>query len=197
MADVQGLKMRIPGLGGEILRRAGGTPVTTPASEVFTALESGLIDATEWVGPYNDLAFGLHQVAHFYYAPGWQEPGPPLELLVNAEAWASLPEDLRAVLEAAARSLNDTMLAEYTARSPAALRRLVDVHDVALRPFPPEILAALRRESDAVVDALGTSSPLAGRIHASYRGFQAAVTAWHAVSEQAYLDARERTAPPR
>jgi TRAP-type mannitol/chloroaromatic compound transport system substrate-binding protein len=194
--DLRGLHMRIQGLGADVFERLGGVAVSLPASEVFTALESGLIDATEWVGPYNDLAFGLHQAAHFYYAPGWQEPGPPLELLVNAEAWAALPADLRAVIEAAARALNDTMLAEYTARSPAALRRLVDVHGVALRPFPAGILAALRRESDAVVDALGASSPQASRIHESYRAFQAAVTAWHDVSERAYLDAREATASP-
>jgi TRAP-type mannitol/chloroaromatic compound transport system substrate-binding protein len=197
LEDLRGLHMRIQGLGADVFERLGGVAVSLPASEVFTALETGLIDATEWVGPYNDLAFGLHQAAHWYYAPGWQEPGPPLELLVNADAWASLPPDLRAVLAAAARSLNDTMLAEYTARSPAALQRLVEEHGVALRAFPPEILAALRRESDAVVDALGASSPLARRIHESYRAFQAAVTAWHDVSERAYLDARERTASPR
>src|SRR5690606_28795988 len=91
MDDLRGLKMRIPGLGGEVLKRAGGTPVNLPGSELFTALQTGSIDATEWVGPYNDVAFGLHQAARYYYYPGWQEPGPAMEIFVNQRAWESLP----------------------------------------------------------------------------------------------------------
>jgi TRAP-type mannitol/chloroaromatic compound transport system substrate-binding protein len=83
MADLEGLKMRIPGLGGEVLKRAGGTPVTLPGADIFTALQTGSIDATEWIGPYNDIAFGLHKAADYYYYPGWQEPGPVLECMVN------------------------------------------------------------------------------------------------------------------
>ena len=98
LADLEGLKMRIPGLGGEVLRRAGGTPVNLPGGEIFTALQTGSIDATEWVGPYNDLAFGLHQVARYYYYPGWHEPGTCLEAMFNAEAFAALPEDLRTAI---------------------------------------------------------------------------------------------------
>ncbi|MDE0363400.1 MAG: TRAP transporter substrate-binding protein, partial [Rhodospirillaceae bacterium] len=92
MADLHGLKMRIPGIGGEVLRRAGGTPVNLPLSEIFTALQTGSIDATEWVSPYNDVAIGLHQAARYYYYPGWQEPGPTLECIINRDAWNSLPE---------------------------------------------------------------------------------------------------------
>ena len=116
LADLQGLKMRIPGLGGEVLKRVGGLPVAMPGSEVFTSLQTGVIDATEWVGPYNDLAFGLHTVADYYYYPGWHEPSATIESIVNAQAWASLPRDLQVILETAVRYANDDMLAEFTAK---------------------------------------------------------------------------------
>ena len=92
LADLQGLKMRIPGLGGEVLKRAGGVPVALPGNEVFTSLQTGVIDATEWVGPYNDLALALHTAAKYYYYPGWHEPGPTLEAIINKDAWESLPK---------------------------------------------------------------------------------------------------------
>ncbi|MGD8833152.1 MAG: TRAP transporter substrate-binding protein, partial [Pseudomonadales bacterium] len=87
LSDLEGLKMRIPGLGGEVLERVGGVPVSMPGSDVFTSLQTGAIDATEWVGPYNDLAFGLHTVARYYYYPGWHEPGATIETIINAKAW--------------------------------------------------------------------------------------------------------------
>ena len=91
--------MRIPGIGGEVLKEAGGIPVTLPGGELFTALQTGVIDATEWVGPYNDLTFGFHQAAKYYYYPGWHEPGPMLELLINIDAWNSLPNHLQVIIE--------------------------------------------------------------------------------------------------
>ena len=101
--DLKGLKMRIPGLGGEVLRRAGGTPVNLPGGEIFTALQTGAIDATEWVGPYNDLAFGLHKAAKYYYYPGWHEPGTTLEAIVNKQAFDALPKDLQSIVRMPAR----------------------------------------------------------------------------------------------
>ncbi len=103
LADLKGLKMRIPGLGGEVLRRAGGTPVNLPGGELFTSLQSGTIDATEWVGPYNDLAFGLYKAAKYYYYPGFHEPGTFLEAMINQKALESLPEDLQAIVMNACR----------------------------------------------------------------------------------------------
>ena len=193
--DVRGLRMRILGLGAAVLERAGGTPVSLPPDAVFGAMQTGVIDAVEWVAPYNDLPLGLHQVAHYYYYPGWQEPGPPLELIVGADAWASLPPDLQAIVAAAARSMNEEMLAEYTARNHASLRTLVDEHDVELRAFPAPVLAELRRLSDEVLAEIASTSPMAGRIHASYMAYFEDVRAWHDISEKAYLDARARTAP--
>jgi len=119
--DLKGLKMRIPGLGGEVLQRAGGTPVTIPGGELFTALQSGTIDATEWVGPYNDLAFGFYKVAKYYYYPGWHEPGTTMECMINKKAFNALPKDLQAIVLNACKAANMDMLAEFTARNNQAL----------------------------------------------------------------------------
>ncbi len=190
LADLQGLKMRIPGLGGEVLQRAGGTPVALPGGEVFTALQTGAIDATEWVGPYNDLALALHTVAKYYYYPGWHEPGPTLESIVNKDAWDSLPADLQAMIEVATRAINDDMLSEFTARNNAALRTLVDEHGVELRALPDDVIAELRTVSAEVVAEAAAENELAQRIYDSYMGFLGDVRAYHEISEQAYINAR-------
>ncbi len=190
LADLQGLKMRIPGLGGEVLQRVGGLPVAMPGSEVFTSLQTGVIDATEWVGPYNDLAFGLHTVADYYYYPGWHEPAATIESIVNAEAWASLPKDLQVILETAVRYANDDMLAEFTARNAQALATLIDEHGVNVRPFPPEVLAALRAESAAVIRQMAGDDPLHARILESHAAFTASVRRYHEITERAYMNAR-------
>ena len=148
--DLRGLKMRIPGFGAEIFGRAGGVAVSLPGSEIFTALQTGVIDATEWVGPYNDLAFGLQDVANLYYYPGWHEPSATLEAIVNAEALAALPTDLRAMLEVACRASNQDMLDEFTARNAAALRSLKE-QGVQVRRLPDDVL---RRFSELAMDVL-------------------------------------------
>jgi len=191
VADLQGLKMRIPGLGGEVLKRAGGTPVALPGGEVFTALQTGAIDATEWVGPYNDLSLALHTVAKYYYYPGWHEPGPTLEAIVNKQAWQSLPADLQAMVEVATRAINDDMLSEFTARNNAALATLVDEHNVELRRLPDDVIAQLRDASADVVAEAAEESELAKRIYDSYMAFLEDVRAYHAISEQAYINARD------
>jgi TRAP-type mannitol/chloroaromatic compound transport system substrate-binding protein len=189
--DLKGLKMRIPGLGGEVLRRAGGTPVNLPGGELFTSLQSGAIDATEWVGPYNDLAFGLFKAAKFYYYPGWHEPGTTLEAIVNKAVFDALPEDLQAIVRAACQVVNQDMLAEFTARNPAALRTLVDEHGVQLRAFPPDVLAKLRTLSDEVVAEIGNKDDFARRVFASYSAFLAQSRTWSAMTELVYLKARD------
>jgi len=190
VADLKGLKMRIPGLGGEVLQRVGGVPVTIPGGEIFTSMQTGVIDATEWVGPYNDLAFGLHTVAKYYYYPGWQEPGATIESIVNAEAWGALPEDLQTILETAVRFANDDVLAEFTAMNAQALETLVGEHGVTLRAFPPDVLASLQQASAEVVRELGGSDPLARRILDAQAEFSLRVREYHRISEQAYLEAR-------
>jgi len=190
LADLQGLKMRIPGLGGEVLKRAGGIPVSLPGSEVFTALQTGVIDATEWVGPYNDLALALHTAAQYYYYPGWHEPGPTLEAIVNQQAWQSLPEDLRVMVEMASRAINDDMLSEFTARNNTALRTLIDEHGVELRRLPDDVIAELKTAAADVVAEAAQDNELSQRIYDSYMGFLRDVRAYHEISEQAYINAR-------
>jgi TRAP-type mannitol/chloroaromatic compound transport system substrate-binding protein len=190
MEDLRGLKMRIPGIGGEALKAAGGTPVTLPGSEIFTALQTGAIDATEWVGPYNDVAMGLHQAARYYYYPGWQEPGPTLECIVNREAWESLPDDLKAVVEVACQAVNLDMTSEYMARNAAALRQLEADPNVEVLGFPAPVLAGLKELTYAVVEDLAARDPTVARVWASYRGFLEESATWQRVSEQAMLATR-------
>ncbi|MCR9277939.1 MAG: TRAP transporter substrate-binding protein [Pseudomonadaceae bacterium] len=188
--DLKGLTMRMPGLAGEVLQRLGGVPVSMPGGEMFTSLQTGAIDATEWVGPYNDLALGLHSIAKYYYYPGWHEPGPTLEAIVNADAWAELPDDLKAIVEVASQAINDDMLAEFTARNNAALRTLIDEHGVELRRLPDDVLAAFKRESANVLqDSIGDDE-LSRRVYDSYMGFLKEASAYHEISEKAYLNAR-------
>jgi TRAP-type mannitol/chloroaromatic compound transport system substrate-binding protein len=190
IADLKGLKMRIPGLGGEVLSRAGGTPVTLPGSEIFTSLKTGAIDATEWVGPYNDLAFGLQKAAKYYYYPGWQEPGPTLEFIVNDAAWDSLPPDLQAIVETSCQAINLDMCAEYIHGNADALQQLVADPNVELRKFPDDVLAYLQEISIEVIDELVASDPASAKIFASYDAFRKKSILNQRVSEQAFLDTR-------
>ena len=193
MADIQGMKMRIPGLGGEVFQRAGGTAVNMPGGEIFTSLQTGVIDATEWVGPYNDLAFGLHQVAKYYYYPGWQEPGTVLEALINKKAFDRLPEDLQEILQVASQKVNDDLLAEYTARNNDALRELVEKHNVQLRRLPDDVLQELRMISDVVVAEIAGDDPMAQKIYQSFKLYKEKVSSYAEISERAYLNARYQT----
>lgn len=195
LEDLKGLRMRIPGLGGEVLERAGGLPVSLPGDQVFTSLQTGVIDATEWVGPYNDLALGLFNAASYYYYPGWHEPGPTLEAIVNKEAWDSLPRDLQLMIETTSRMINEDMLSEFVARNNAALKTLVDEHNVELRRLPDDVLERLHELSiDVVREAIG-DDPLAVEIYESYMAFLKDVSAYHEISEQAFMNIRSSTAP--
>jgi TRAP-type mannitol/chloroaromatic compound transport system substrate-binding protein len=195
--DIKGLKMRIPGLAGDVFTRAGGTSVRIPGGEVYTSLQTGVIDAAEWVGPYNDLALGLYQVARYYYYPGWHEPGAMLEFLVNRDSLNALPPDLQAIVTAAARAANQDMLDEFTARNNRALRELVQEHGVQLRRLPDDVLRALYRAGEEVMQELVASDPLAAKVYASYKAFYDDVRAYHHISEQAYINARDVVLPPQ
>ncbi len=191
LADLKGLKMRIPGLGGEVLKRAGGTPVNLPGGELYTSLQSGAIDATEWVGPYNDLAFGLYKVAKYYYYPGWHEPGTTLEAIINKKAFAALPKDLQSIVRNACKVVNQDMLAEYTARNNAALQTLVNKHKVKLREFPDDVIKKLRHLSDEVVAEVAQKDKMSKKVYESFRKFRDQAMEWHKISEQTYMRARE------
>jgi len=189
--DLKGLKMRIPGLGGEVVRRAGGTPVTMPGSEIFTSLQTGAIDATEWVGPYNDVAFGLHKAAKYYYYPGWQEPGAGLECMINADAWASLPPDLQSIVEISCQAITTDMMAEYTHGNALALQQLNDDPDVEVRMFPDEVLWLLKSHTQDIVDELSASDPAWKKIADSYYAFLEISTENQRATERANLKTRD------
>ncbi len=190
VADLQGLKIRMPGLGGEVMRRAGATVQNIPGAEIFTALSTGTIDATEWIGPWNDLAFGLYQAAQYYYYPGWQEPGSTLECLINQQAFESLPEDLQEIVRIACQSINMDMHCEYTARNQQALDTLVNQHGVELRQFPDEVLARLKTLSQEVIQEIADGDEMSQKVHASYFSFMEQVRKWTAKSEEVFLQHR-------
>ena len=191
LEDLKGLKMRIPGLAGDIFTRAGAETVQLPGNEIFLSLQQGVIDAAEWVGPYNDLTFGLHQVAKYYYYPGWHEPGSTLEIIVNRNAFESLPKDLQAIVKYGARAVNQEMLDEYTARNNKALRELVDKHGVELRKLPDDVLIKLRNISAEVMQEFIKGDEMAQKIYESYNSFKKEVTAYHEISEKAYIETRD------
>ncbi len=191
VADLQGLKMRIPGLGGKVIAKAGVNPVLLAGGEIYTALERGTIDATEWVGPYHDLRLGLYRAAKYYYYPGWHEPGPTLELIVNKEAWEKLPKDLRLLVENTAMATNLWMLSEFEARNLEALQTLKDKYRVQVRAFPAEVLQGLRRFTAQTLEEEAGKDALFRRVWEHYRAFQATHDAWSAISESAYAQARK------
>jgi len=192
LEDVKGLKMRIPGIGGEVLKEAGGIPVTLPGGELFTALQTGVIDATEWVGPYNDLTFGFHQAAKYYYYPGWHEPGPMLELLINMDAWNSLPKHLQVIIEIATKAVNQDTLDEYLARNNQALTELIEVHGVELRKLPDDVIEEFRAISNEILSELAEEDEVIGKVYDSYIEFKNNVTEYHKISEDSFIEARNK-----
>jgi len=190
LEDFKGLKMRMPGLGGEVLKKVGASPINLPASEVFTALQTGAIDATEWVGPYNDLAFGLYKAAKYYYYPGWHEPGSAVEAIFNKEAFEVLPKDLKAIVRSAVQQANLDMLNEFTARNNVALQTLVNEHKVILKPFPDDLLVALKKASFETSEETAANDPESKKVFDSLKAFMGSVSEWHDVSERAFINAR-------
>ncbi|MFV8818876.1 TRAP transporter substrate-binding protein [Haliea sp. E17] len=191
VADLQGLKMRIPGLAGEVFTAAGGTSITLPGSELYTSLQTGVIDALEWVGPYNDRIMGFQEVAKYYYYPGWHEPGSILEFIINEQSMAALPADLQAIVRAAARAASEDMLAEYTARNNEALVELVNTDGVQVRRFPEDVLRAFWQGTRQAMQELTARDPLSARVYTSYSDFYRNVREYHHISEQSYLNMRD------
>ena len=190
--DLKGLKMRIPGIGAEVLNRLGGEAINIPGGELFTALQTGVIDATEWVGPWNDLAFGFYKVAEYYYDPGWHEPGSNLEFIINKDAFNALPKDLQAIVKSAARATNQDVLDEFTAKNNLALQTLINKHNVKVRPLPDDVIKALHKISDDVIDEFAAKDPLAQKVQKSFAQYAKNVKNYHHISEQAYLNARDK-----
>ncbi|MEN8217685.1 MAG: TRAP transporter substrate-binding protein [Pseudomonadota bacterium] len=190
--DLKGLKMRIPGLGGKVLAKAGGTPILLAGGELYTALERGTIDATEWVGPFHDKRLGLYRAAKYYYYPGWHEPGTTLEFIINSKAWAELPEDLQKIVEIATHSINQQIYIEFEALNIKALRELKEEHNVEVLTFPPEVLKKLKHLTIEALDEEAAKSAPFKKVYEAYKKFQADNAAWNAISDDAYSRALQQ-----
>lgn len=187
LADLKNLKMRIPGIGGEALEALGGTPVAIPGGDIFTSMQTGVIDATEWVGPYNDIAFGLHKVAKYYYYPGWQEPGPTLECMFNQKVWDALPDDLQKIVEISAQAVNTDMLAEYSFRNAAAYEQLLADPNVEILPFPTDVLEALREQTEVILERIAKTDEFSQRVWDSYKRYRDSSRKFQSMAEGSML----------
>ncbi|MCE8029862.1 TRAP transporter substrate-binding protein [Billgrantia desiderata] len=191
LADMQGIRLRLPGLAGEAMNGIGVTTVNMPGGEIFTSMQTGVLDAADWVGPYNDMAFGLHQVADYYYTSPWNEPTAVLEGTVNLDAWNALPDDLKAVVREAAKASNLDMISEFAYRNAQALATLVEEHGVQLRTFPQDVIEALYESSQRVIQQQVENDPDSAKVYESYSAFQALVRPFSDVGEFEYLKTRD------
>jgi TRAP-type mannitol/chloroaromatic compound transport system substrate-binding protein len=194
--DFKGLKMRMPGLGGEVLRRIGASAENLAGGDIFPALSSGRIDATEWVGPWNDLAFGFYKIAKNYYWPGFHEPGTGIECFVNKAKYDALAPDLQAIVASACRAEADAMLGEFNRRNGESLKVLIDQHGVNLRRFPDDVMAALGKAAGEVLAELEGADDLTKRTYQSFKTFRNEAIGWSKLAEQGYLDVRQRILRP-
>ncbi|MDT8367621.1 MAG: TRAP transporter substrate-binding protein DctP [Longimicrobiales bacterium] len=186
LSDLRGLRMRIPGIGGEIMARLGASVQVLGGPDIYPALERGAIDATEWVGPYDDEKLGFHQIAPNYYMPGWWEPGPNITLQVSRAAYDDLPPSYRELLTTVSAEAATFMLGRYDTENPPALRRLVEEHGVTVRSFSDEILRAAWRESNAFLEELAGGDASFRRVHDSWSAFRAQIFPFFAANEEAY-----------
>ncbi len=188
IADFKGLKMRIPGLGGKVYANLGVSVVLLPPGEIYTALERGVIDAAEWVGPHDDMKMGFHQIARYYYYPGWHEPGTTGEFVFNKKAYDALPVDFRRILDYTTQALNTIEFMEYFTRNAQGLERLKKEFKgkVELTRLPDPILKELKKIAHEVVKQESEKSPQARKVHASYTRFQELVGDWSLISEGSY-----------
>ncbi len=189
--DLNGLSMRIPGLGGGVMDQLGVTVQQIPGGEIYTSLERGAIDAAEWIGPYDDEKLGFNQIASYYYYPGWWEPSANLSFFVNRDAMQGLPSAYQAALEVAMAEANQYMLARYDALNPPAFQRILD-SDIELRPFPRDVMdAAYTAAQDLLQEK--RSDPEFARVHDSFLAWRRDSDAWIHTAEHemlSYMNAR-------
>ena len=187
IGDYKGLKMRIPNLGGKVVARAGGTTVLTPGSEIYAALERGVIDASEWVGPHDDMKLGLHKTARYYY-PGWHEPGTMNDFGFNKKAYDALPVDLQRTLDHAAAAVQVYSRTDFHIKNAIALERLKTEFKgkVEILHLPAPVLRDLKKPAVEVIREESEKTPMAKKVHASFTKFQALVGPWDHVAEGAY-----------
>jgi TRAP-type mannitol/chloroaromatic compound transport system substrate-binding protein len=180
--DIKGLKMRIGGFGGKVLERIGGVPQNIPGGEIYSALEKGTIDAAEWVGPYDDQKLGFNKVAKNYYYPAWWEGGPQLTLFINSKAWAALPKEYQAIVEAAAALAHTDMQAKYDARNPAALRQLAQA-GTKIQKMPDDAMAAAFKAANELYGELSAKNANWKKVYADYAAFRNEQVLWFKFAE--------------
>ncbi|WP_299257456.1 TRAP transporter substrate-binding protein [uncultured Aquimarina sp.] len=186
--DFKGLKMRLPGIGGKVLEKAGGAAVLVAGSEIYTSLERGVIDATEWIGPYHDYKMGFHKISKYYYTPGWHETGSQLEFFINKNLHDGLPPHLQAVLQAAAKQAQVWVLSEFDKQNGIYLDKLVNEEGVEVREFSKETLDALRGFTDEAIQEMIGDDPLSKEVYESYSNFQKRISKWSEITEKAYYN---------
>ena len=186
LEDVKGLRMRIPGLGGKVFKKAGGNPVLMAGGEIYTALERGTLDATEWVAPFHDMRLGLNRAAKFYYYPGWHEPGTAFELMINDKKWQTLPEDLQEIVKVAAAATSEWIYAQMEFHNQEALAELKTKQNIQILPFPEEVLKELKKLTKETLDEEAVASPAFKNVYDAYETFRDNYQAWDELSEEAY-----------
>ena len=191
MEDLQGMKMRMPGLGGKVLTAAGGVAQTIAPSEIYLALESGRIDATEWIGPYHDYKRGFQNVAPYYYTGGWHEPGSVLELMINKERWDLLPPHLQKIITFCASEADRWMQQQWAMQDAIYYKKLKDDPKVQVADYPVDIASQLKSHSTKLKNEIRDSSEIARKIHDSYHAFQELFDTYHRASELAFIRGRD------
>jgi TRAP-type mannitol/chloroaromatic compound transport system substrate-binding protein len=187
VADLQGLKMRIPGLGGQVMTKLGVTVQALPGNEIFQALQTGTVDAAEWVGPYDDEKLGLNTAAEYYYHPGWWEPGAALEVEVNLDEWNALPAEYQEIIKVAAFEANTIMQARYESRNGAALTRLV-AGGTQLRTYSDEILAAAQTATFELYEEFAAADADFKAIYEQWLTFRNEIYAWNKINEAPFTN---------
>ena len=191
LEDFKGLKMRMPGLGGEVIRRLGGAAVILSGGEIYQALQSGSIDATEWVGPWNDYAFGFYREAPYYYAPGFHEPGSAISIGINLDVWNDFTPSQQTMVKTACAKGNSDSVGEYYRENARALNILKNDHGIAPRFFTPEIMTSIGRISDDVVNELGNSDARTQKVYESYIKAREEIRGWTEMSDGRYIQDRK------
>lgn len=191
-SDLQGLRIRYPGLGGEMLSQLGATPVNIPGGELFTSLQSGIIDGLEWIAPWNDLAFGFHRVAKHYYYPGFHEMGHTLSSYVNADVWSGLSDSEKSIMQTAADAEYITSLSEYNARNLSALETLIKDHGVQLHKWPTEIVDKMKSIAPDALAQNAAKSPLAAKVNKSWIAFRDLQRRWSEIGDYANMRLKQK-----
>lgn len=187
VSDLKGLKMRMPGIGGKIITKAGGSAVLSPGGEIYTNLERGVIDATDWIGPYHDWLMGFQKIAKYYYYPTFAEPTGVIELIVNKNAYDELPEDLKEIVKTASLNANLTVLAEFESKNQEYLSKLRNETNVQIKRFPDDVIDAFKKYARESIDEIVSADSMSRKVYESYKSFQQKISGWTDLTETNFI----------